>query len=490
MKAPKKDFAYPAGYSELIKAAGLAEHSSVRGCMIIKPYGFALWENMKAILDKAFKQKGHVNAYFPLLIPTSYLSKEASHIQGFAKECAVVTHYRVAYDAKSETIVPDVDAKLQEPLVIRPTSETIIWQSYKNWINSYRDLPLRINQWANVVRWEMRPRLFLRTAEILWQEGHTAHASAEEAEQEALGMLEVYADFMEKTLAIPVVKGKKTLHERFSGAETTYTLEALMQDGKALQAGTSHFLGQNFAKAFEVKFTNQKGVMNYVWGTSWGLTTRLIGAMVMMHSDEKGLLLPPKIAPIQVVIIPIPAREEASSKLIAAEANLLCEALAKRGIRAKIDDRDSYRPGWKFAEYELQGIPLRAVIGLKEVMGKEVTLVRRDSGERVVQGVDDFLDSVDARLDEIQGALYQRALGFRKRQTVYVDDYATFKQVMKTQRGFVMAHWDGTTETEQKINQDTQATIRCIPLNGPEENGKCIYSGRPSGQRVLFAQAY
>lgn len=490
MNTSTTDFAYTPGYSELVKASGLAEHAPVRGCMIIKPYGFALWENMRSILDKAFKQQGHVNAYFPLLIPASYLTKEATHIKGFAKECAVVTHYRVKHDEQNKTIVPDPQAHLQEPLIIRPTSETIIWHSYKNWIQSYRDLPLRINQWANVLRWEMRPRLFLRTAEILWQEGHTAHTTSQEACKEALKMLDVYTDFIEKNLAIPVIQGEKTHHERFSGAETTYTLETLMQDGKALQAGTSHFLAQNFAKAFQVQFADKTGKLNHVWGTSWGVTTRLIGAMIMTHSDSKGLILPPNVAPIQIVIIPIIKNEKEDNTPITQQATILYKKLEQKGITAKIDDRETHRPGWKFAEYELKGVPLRAVIGAREVMERQVTLVRRDTQEKISVGIDSFVDVVESLLNKIQTALYTKALALRKEKTTYVDDYQTFKKVIQKQRGFVMAHWDGTTATEQKINEETQATIRCIPLDAPAEKGRCIYSGKPSTKRVLFAQAY
>lgn len=489
MNKSTTDFAYKAGYTELVKASGLAEHAPVRGCMTIKPYGFALWENMRSILNKAFKEQGHLNAYFPLLIPASYLAKEASHITGFAKECAVVTHHRIKHDNKNNTIVPDPDAQLQDPLIIRPTSEAIIWHSYKNWIQSYRDLPLRINQWANVLRWEMRPRLFLRTAEILWQEGHTAHTTAQEARKEALKMLDVYTNFIEKHLAIPIVQGEKTPHERFSGAETTYTMEALMQDGKALQTGTSHFLGQNFAKAFNVQFADKTGQLNHVWGTSWGVTTRLIGAMIMTHSDSKGLILPPKIAPIQIVIIPIINNEE-NNTTITQQANILYKKLEAKGITAKIDDTDTHRPGWKFAEYELKGIPLRAVIGSREVMEQKVTLVRRDTQEKIIVSMDNLLDVVQSLLSKIQIALYTKARALRKEKTTYVDDYQTFKKVIKTQRGFIMAHWDGTTATEQKINEETQATIRCIPLHAPAEKGVCIYSGKPSTRRVLFAQAY
>lgn len=489
MNKSTTDFAYKAGYTELVKASGLAEHAPVRGCMTIKPYGFALWENMRSILNKAFKEQGHLNAYFPLLIPASYLAKEASHITGFAKECAVVTHHRIKHDNKNNTIVPDPDAQLQDPLIIRPTSEAIIWHSYKNWIQSYRDLPLRINQWANVLRWEMRPRLFLRTAEILWQEGHTAHTTAQEARKEAINMLDVYTNFIEKHLAIPIVQGEKTPHERFSGAETTYTMEALMQDGKALQTGTSHFLGQNFAKAFNVQFADKTGQLNHVWGTSWGVTTRLIGAMIMTHSDSKGLILPPKIAPIQIVIIPIINNEE-NNTTITQQANILYKKLEAKGITAKIDDTDTHRPGWKFAEYELKGIPLRAVIGSREVMEQKVTLVRRDTQEKIIVSMDNLLDVVQSLLSKIQIALYTKARALRKQKTTYVDDYQTFKKVIKTQRGFIMAHWDGITATEQKINEETQATIRCIPLHAPAEKGVCIYSGKPSTRRVLFAQAY
>jgi len=480
---------FSAWYNELIKRAELAENSLVRGCMIIKPYCFAIWEKMKAILDQAFKATGHANAYFPLLIPQSYLSKEAEHVEGFAKECAVVTHYRLKKASSGPGVEADPEAQLDEALIIRPTSETIIWHTYKNWIRSYRDLPLLINQWSNMVRWEMRPRLFLRTAEVLWQEGHTAHATREEAEQETLQMLHVYEDFARDYMAMPLLKGTKTDHERFAGAEATYTIEALMQDGKALQAGTSHFLGQNFSKAFGVTFANQAGQLDHVWGTSWGVTTRLIGALIMTHSDDEGLVLPPQLAPIQLAIIPI-YKSEAERVLVLKQAALLQEVLTAQAVAVKLDDRDAYKPGWKFAEYELKGVPLRMAIGPQDLANKTVELARRDTKEKMIVSVDNAVAVVQQLLVAIQNTLYQRALDFRQSYTTSVDTYAAFKETMTKKGGFVLAHWDGTTETEKKIQAETKATIRCIPLDAPQEEGCCIYTGKPSKRRVVFAQAY
>jgi prolyl-tRNA synthetase len=486
---PKRTEDFSAWYNELVKRAELAENSPVRGCMIIKPYGFAIWEKMQAILDKAFKATGHTNAYFPMLIPKSYLSREADHIEGFAKECAVVTHYRLKKSSEGAGIVVDPEARLAEELVIRPTSETIIWHTYKNWIKSYRDLPLLINQWSNMVRWEMRPRLFLRTAEVLWQEGHTAHATREEAEQEVLQMLNIYDEFSSNYMAVPLLKGIKTEHERFAGAEATYTVEALMQDGKALQAGTSHFLGQKFAQAFGVTFANQAGQLDHVWGTSWGVTTRLIGALIMTHSDDEGLVLPPRLAPIQVIIIPI-YKSEAERKLVVQQATTLQEALKAQEVAVKLDDRDMHQPGWKFAEYELKGVPLRMAIGPKDLENNTVELVRRDTKEKITISADKAVAFIQDLLIDIQNRLYQRAIDLRDAHTTSVDTYEEFRKVVATKGGFVLAHWDGTTETEKKIQVETKATIRCIPLDASPEQGICMYSGKPSQQRVVFAQAY
>jgi prolyl-tRNA synthetase len=486
---PKRTEDFSAWYNELVKRAELAENSPVRGCMIIKPYGFAIWEKMQAILDKAFKATGHVNAYFPMLIPKSYLSREADHIEGFAKECAVVTHYRLQKSSEGAGLVVDPEARLEEELVIRPTSETIIWHTYKNWIKSYRDLPLLINQWSNMMRWEMRPRLFLRTAEVLWQEGHTAHATREEAEQEVLQMLNIYDEFASNYMAVPLLKGIKTEHERFAGAEATYTVEALMQDGKALQAGTSHFLGQKFAQAFGVTFANQAGQLDHVWGTSWGVTTRLIGALIMTHSDDEGLVLPPRLAPIQVVIIPI-YKSEAERKLVVQQATTLQAALNAQEVAVKLDDRDMHQPGWKFAEYELKGVPLRMAIGPKDLENNTVELVRRDTKEKITISVDKAVAFIQDLLIDIQHHLYQRAIDLRDAHTTSVDTYEEFRKVVATKGGFVLAHWDGTTETEKKIQVETKATIRCIPLDASPEQGICMYSGKPSQQRVVFAQAY
>ncbi len=479
---------YSQWYNELVTKADLAEHSSVRGCMVIKPYGYSIWEKMQSVLDKMFKDTGHSNAYFPLFIPKSYFSKEASHVDGFATECAVVTHYRLKNDGNGNIVV-DENAKLEEELVVRPTSETIIWNTYKGWIQSYRDLPILVNQWANVVRWEMRTRLFLRTAEFLWQEGHTAHATAEEAVEETERMLEVYADFAENWMALPVVRGKKTPNERFAGALDTYCIEALMQDGKALQAGTSHFLGQNFAKAFDVKFTNKEGKQDYVWATSWGVSTRLIGALIMAHSDDQGLVLPPQLAPIQVVIVPIYKNEEELSAISAIADDLIAK-LKKLNISVKYDDRDTQRPGFKFAEYELKGVPVRVAIGGRDLENGTVEIARRDTGEKqtITQaGLDAYIEQL---LNDIQNNIYQKALNFRTENTRKADNYEDFKRLLDEHPGFISAHWDGTPETEQKIKEETKATIRCIPLNNEQEEGKCILTGKPSTQRVLFARAY
>jgi prolyl-tRNA synthetase len=488
-KLPKRTENFAAWYNELVKRAELAENAPVRGCMTIKPYGFAIWEKMQAILDRAFKDTGHVNAYFPLLIPKSYLSREADHIEGFAKECAVVTHYRLKKSDDGQGVVVDPEARLEEELVIRPTSETIVWHTYKDWIRSYRDLPLLINQWGNIVRWEMRPRLFLRTAEVLWQEGHTAHATREEAEQEVLQMLNIYDDFAHNYMAIPLLKGIKTEHERFAGAEATYTIEALMQDGKALQAGTSHFLGQKFAQAFGVTFANQAGQLDHVWGTSWGVTTRLIGALIMTHSDDEGLVLPPQLAPIQVVIIPI-YKSDVERKFVLQQVATLQATLKTQGVSVKLDDRDTHKPGWKFAEYELKGVPLRMAIGPQDLVHHTVELARRDTGEKMTVSVDNVVATIQELLVDIQHHLYQRAMAFRESYTTSVDTYEAFKAVMAQKGGFVLAHWDGTTETEKNIQAETKATIRCIPLDACQEKGVCIYTGKPSQQRVVFAQAY
>lgn len=480
---------YSQWYNDLVIKGGLADYSAVRGCMVIKPYGFALWENMRDQLDKMFKETGHVNAYFPLFIPKSFLSKEAAHVEGFAKECAVVTHYRLMNDTEGKGIVVDPDAKLEEELIVRPTSETIIWNTYKDWIQSYRDLPLLINQWANVVRWEMRTRLFLRTAEFLWQEGHTAHATKEEAVEETLRMLDVYASFVEEYMAVPVIKGVKTPNERFAGAEDTYCIEALMQDGKALQAGTSHFLGQNFAKAFEVQFLNKENKQEYVWATSWGVSTRLIGALIMAHSDDQGLVLPPKIAPVQVVIVPIYKGEE-SKAAINAKANEIITSLKELGIRVKYDNNDNSRPGWKFAQYELQGVPVRLAMGLRDMENKVVEVARRDTKEKNSVSLDGLANHVVKLLAEIQQNMFDKADAFRTNKTTHADSWDEFVKLLDEKGGFIAAHWDGSSETEELIKEKTKATIRCIPLNNKQEAGKCILSGKPSTQRVLFARAY
>jgi len=479
---------YSKWYNELVVKADLAENSGVRGCMVIKPYGYAIWEKMQAELDRKFKETGHENAYFPLFIPKSYFSKEASHVDGFAKECAVVTHYRLR-TAEDGSIEVDPDAKLEEELIVRPTSETIIWDTYRKWIQSYRDLPLLINQWANVVRWEMRTRLFLRTAEFLWQEGHTAHATQQEAVAEAEQMMNVYADFAENFMAIPVIKGVKTANERFAGALETYCIEALMQDGKALQAGTSHFLGQNFAKAFDVKFANQEGKQEYVWATSWGVSTRLMGALVMTHSDDNGLVLPPNLAPIQVVIVPIYKGDEQLAA-ISEEAKQLMARLRKLGISVKYDDRTTHKPGWKFNEYELKGVPLRVAIGPNDLANGTFEVARRDTLTKETVINSDIVTYLQDKLEEIQVNLYTKALDFRNSHITEVNSFEEFKDVLDNKTGFVAAHWDGTPETEEKIKELTKATIRCIALDRVEEAGKCVYTGNPSVGRVLFARAY
>ena len=483
---------YSEWYNELVKRADLAENSAVRGCMIIKPYGYSIWEKMQRALDDMFKETGHSNAYFPLFIPKSFFSKEASHVEGFAKECAVVTHYRLK-NAPDGSVIVDPDAKLEEELIVRPTSETVIWSTYKNWIQSYRDLPLLVNQWANVVRWEMRTRLFLRTTEFLWQEGHTAHATADEALAESRQMLDVYATFAEEWMAMPVIRGYKSPNERFAGAEETFTIEALMQDGKALQAATSHFLGQNFAKAFDVKFLNKENQLEYVWGTSWGASTRLMGALIMAHSDDQGLVLPPKLAPIQVVIVPIFRTNEQLSA-IREKVDVLKKELKAKGISVKFDDSDANKPGWKFAEYELRGVPVRLAIGARDLEAGTVELARRDTKEKQTVPLDGLTERIAALLDEIQANIYQKALNFRQENTHRVDTWAQFEEQIE-KGGFLLAHWDGTAETEETIKETTKATIRCIPLDGNPLNteveaGTCVFSGKPSQRRVIFARAY
>jgi len=480
---------YSQWYNDIIIKAGLADYSAVRGCMVIKPYGFALWENMRDQLDKMFKETGHQNAYFPLFIPKSFLSKEASHIEGFAKECAVVTHYRLMSDPNGSGIIVDPDAKLEEELIVRPTSETIIWNTYKTWIQSYRDLPIKVNQWANVVRWEMRTRLFLRTTEFLWQEGHTAHATSREAIDETIQMLNVYADFAEEWMAMPVIKGVKSINERFAGAVDTYCIEALMQDGKALQSGTSHFLGQNFAKAFDVQFTDKENKLDYVWATSWGVSTRLIGALVMAHSDDDGLVLPPKIAPLQVVIVPIYKGDD-QKQMIDEKVKLFMEDFKALGIRVKYDDDDNNRPGWKFAEYELKGVPVRIAIGARDMQNNVVEVARRDTKEKNSVSMDGLANTVSVLLNDIQENIYNKAKTFRENNITKADTWNEFEKLLDEKGGFISAHWDGTAETEDKIKELTKATIRCIPLNNPQEEGKCILTGNPSKERVLFARAY
>jgi prolyl-tRNA synthetase len=486
---PTREENYSQWYNDLVIKADLAENSAVRGCMVIKPYGYAIWERIQSVLDGKFKETGHSNAYFPIFIPKSFFSREASHVEGFAKECAVVTHYRLKNSPDGGGVIVDEDAKLEEELIIRPTSETIIWDTYKNWIKSYRDLPVLINQWANVVRWEMRTRLFLRTAEFLWQEGHTAHATMEEAVKEAETMLGIYSDFAENWMSIPVIKGTKSPAERFAGALETYAIEALMQDGKALQAGTSHFLGQNFAKAFDVKFLNKENQLDYVWATSWGVSTRLMGALIMSHSDDNGLVLPPKLAPIQVVIVPVFKNGEQLQQ-ISEKVRLFKKAMEAHGIRVKYDDRDTHKPGWKFTEYEFKGVPVRITIGPRDLEQGTVEVARRDTLEKENFQITDIEIKVMHLLDQIQKNLFDKALAFRENNSFYVDTWEEFKQTLETKGGFVYAHWDGTAETEAKIKDETKATIRVIPLNNQIEAGKCVYSGRPSTQRVIFAKAY
>ena len=480
---------YSKWYNELVIQADLAENSGVRGCMVIKPYGYAIWEKMQAELDRMFKETGHENAYFPIFIPKSYFSKEASHVDGFAKECAVVTHYRLRNAKDGSGIEVDPDAKLEEELIVRPTSETIIWDTYRKWVQSYRDLPLLINQWANVVRWEMRTRLFLRTTEFLWQEGHTAHATKKEAVAEAEQMINVYVEFVENYMAVPVIKGVKTESERFAGAIETYCIEALMQDGKALQAGTSHFLGQNFAKAFDVKFTDKEGKQDYVWATSWGVSTRLMGALVMTHSDDNGLVLPPKLAPYQVVIIPIYRNDEQLAEA-SKVANQLMTELRAQGITVKFDNRDTHKPGWKFNEYELKGVPVRIAIGPKDVENGTVEVARRDTLSKELIKTEEATEKIVALMVEIQENLYTKAANFRNETTTTVATYDEFKKVLETKGGFILAHWDGTKETEDRIKKETKATIRCIPLDDDTEPGNCMVTGNPSTRKVLFAKAY
>ena len=486
---PKRADDFSAWYNELVKKADLAENSAVRGCMVIKPYGYSIWEKMQGALDKMFKDTGHSNAYFPLFIPKSYLSREADHIEGFAKECAVVTHYRLKMSDDGKGVVVDPEAKLEEELIVRPTSETVIWNTYKKWIQSYRDLPILVNQWANVVRWEMRTRLFLRTTEFLWQEGHTAHATKAEAMEETLRMLNVYSTFAEEYMGIPVLKGVKTESERFAGAVDTYCIEALMQDGKALQAGTTHFLGQNFAKAFDVKFATKDGGLDLVWGTSWGVSTRLIGALIMAHSDDSGLVLPPKLAPIQVVIIPI-VKDKNQYALIDEKLEPIIQKMKTRGISVHYDKRDTHKPGWKFAEYELKGVPLRLAIGPRDLENNTIEIARRDTKTKEIVSIDTIDEVVDNLLIEIQKSIFQKALTYREANTTEVDSYEEFKNVLNNQGGFVKAHWDGTAETEERIKNETKATIRCILLDEKEEQGKCIFSGKPSNKKVVFAKAY
>jgi prolyl-tRNA synthetase len=486
---PTRNENYSQWYNDLVIKADLAENSAVRGCMVIKPYGYAIWEKIQAALDKKFKDTGHSNAYFPIFIPKSFFSREASHVEGFAKECAVVTHYRLKASPDGKGVVVDEDARLDEELIVRPTSETIIWDTYRNWIKSYRDLPILINQWANVVRWEMRTRLFLRTTEFLWQEGHTAHATRDEAIREAETMLNVYADFAENWMAIPVIKGTKSPAERFAGAVETYAIESLMQDGKALQAGTSHFLGENFAKAFDVKFLNRENQLEYVWATSWGVSTRLMGALVMSHSDDNGLVLPPRLAPIQVAIVPVFKTKE-QLDLITEKVIPMKTALEAKGISVKYDDRDTHKPGWKFSEYEFKGVPVRITIGPRDIEQGTVEVARRDTLEKEIFRMTDIENKVVNLLDQIQKNLYSKALDMRETNSHRVDTWDEFKRVLDTTGVFIYAHWDGTAETEEKIKEETKATIRVIPLNNPQENGKCIYTGKPSSQRVIFARAY
>jgi prolyl-tRNA synthetase len=481
---------YSQWYNDLVLKGGLADYSAVRGCMVIKPYGYSLWENMRDVLDKMFKDTGHVNAYFPLFVPKSLFEAEEKNAEGFAKECAVVTHYRLKNDPNNPgKLIVDPEAKLEEELVVRPTSEAIIWNTYKGWIQSYRDLPILVNQWANVVRWEMRTRLFLRTAEFLWQEGHTAHATKEEAMEETVKMIDVYADFVENYMALPVIKGVKSANERFAGAEDTYTIEALMQDGKALQSGTSHFLGQNFAKAFDVQFVNKENQSEYVWATSWGVSTRLIGALVMAHSDDDGLIFPPRIAPLQVVIVPIFKGDEQKA-MIDEKVFPLMKSLKAAGIRAKYDDNDQTRPGWKFAEHEMKGVPVRITFGAKDLENNLVEIARRDTKEKNSISLDGLHDTVINLLEAIQISIYNKAKAYQQDNITKVDTWEEFEKTLDTKGGFISAHWDGTSETEEEIKTKTKATIRCIPLNNPQEEGMCILSGKPSKERVLFARAY
>jgi prolyl-tRNA synthetase len=486
---PKRSEDYSLWYNELVKRAGLAENSPVRGCMVINPYGYAIWEKMQRVLDDMFKKTGHSNAYFPLFIPKSFLSKEADHVEGFAKECAVVTHYRLKNAEDGSGVIVDPEAKLEEELIVRPTSETVIWHTYKGWVQSYRDLPILVNQWANVVRWEMRTRLFLRTTEFLWQEGHTAHATAAEAVAETEQMLEVYAEFAEKFMAVPVIRGIKTANERFAGAVETYCIESLMQDGKALQTGTSHFLGQNFAKAFDVKFATKEGGLEYVWGTSWGVSTRLMGALIMTHSDDDGLVLPPQLAPIQVVIVPV-FFNEAQLAQISDRAHQIKKDLEAKSISVKYDDRDTQKPGWKFAEYELKGVPVRIAIGARDLENGTAEVARRDTKSKATYPLDNIADQVEGLLTEIQENLYQKAVQFRADNTTRVESYEEFKQVLDTKGGFVLAHYDGTSETEDRIKEETKATVRCLPLAFEPEAGVCMVTGQPSTRRVVFARAY
>ena len=479
---------YSQWYNELVVKADLAEQSAVRGCMVIKPYGYAIWEKMQRQMDDMFKATGHVNAYFPLLIPKSFLSREASHVEGFAKECAVVTHYRLKNDPNGGGVVVDPAARLEEELIIRPTSETIIWNTYRNWIKSYRDLPILVNQWANVFRWEMRTRMFLRTAEFLWQEGHTAHATSDEAKAEAIKMLGVYADFAEKYMAVPVIKGVKTANERFAGALETYTIEAMMQDGKALQSGTSHFLGQNFAKAFDVKFINKNNELEYVWASSWGSSTRLMGALIMTHSDDNGLVLPPHLAPIQVVVVPVYRKLDQLAEIDVKVAPII-EKLKARGISVKYDNADNKRPGFKFADYEIKGVPVRLVIGARDIENNTIEVMRRDTLEKFSVSLDGIDEYVAKLLEEIQQNIFTKALNFRQAMTTTADTYDEFKEKIE-QGGFILAHWDGTTETEEKVKAETKATIRCIPFDGDKTPGRCMVTGKPSAQRVIFARSY
>ena len=486
---PQRSDNFSAWYNELVKKADLAENSAVRGCMVIKPYGFSIWEKMQNKLDEMFKETGHKNAYFPLFIPKSYLSKEADHVDGFAKECAVVTHYRLKSDEETGGVVIDPEAKLDEELIIRPTSETVIWNTYKNWIQSYRDLPLLVNQWANVVRWEMRTRLFLRTSEFLWQEGHTAHETKKEAEEETLKILDIYTKFLEETMAVPVLRGIKSENEKFAGAVDTYCVEALMQDGKALQAGTSHFLGQNFAKAFDVKFATKEGKNEYVWGTSWGVSTRLVGALIMSHSDDKGLVLPPNLAPIQVILIPIfNTNDEYTSTVSRLEK--LDKNLKENNIRSEIDSRENHKPGWKFSEYEMKGVPIRIVLGPKDLENNTVEIARRDELTKNLIKESNVTNHVKELLPEIQNNLYDKAKRYKEENTRIVNSYEEFKNIFKNENGLVYAHWDGSKETEEKIKNDTKATIRCIPISGEKSKGKCIVTGRDSERMVVFGKAY